>query len=447
MKRARILSFLLSAALLPLASPAAVDVGGALDSLTAFSSGDPLLSQTGRLTLWMGAAVGERTDFYLQAGARLSTDDPLFVADLDRLFLKGGYPTGMGAGPAILKLTLGRDVVTDFSGLLLSHPLDGISIGLGYAKVSAELFLAYSGLVLKPSSRIQMSREDYRDEDLEEVYFGSKRLFGGVSIRFPELFSRQQLDLSLVFQEDLRPLLQDDLPQEGDTVEKPGRGGPLDTQYAGLGLRGSIRSNLFYDSFVYVGTGRTLNYIDTGSGYAYEFSTILSFLAGLGFRYYLEPILFSKIELALALASGDGDFSSFPEGNTTELATAFMPLSQETLGLVFTPLLSNLVRAKASYSLKPFSRLNASALRQFVGEIALLSYFRPTEGPISESGMDPGASGYYIGTEIDLSLSYRPFSDLFFDLSGGVFLPNRDIFVSGEEKPEYKVALKITLGF
>jgi len=447
MKAPKIASLLLVVVLAPLVSVSAVDVGGALDSLTEVSNGDPRFAETGRFTLWLGADLGENTDFYLQAGAQLSTDDPLFTADLDRLFLKGAYPTGKEVGAVILNLSVGRDNYSDFTGLLLNHPLDGIRIGLGYKNMSAELFLASSGLLLKPTSRIKMSREDYRDEDLDDVYLGSKRLLGGVSLQFPELFRRQQLDLSVLFQEDLRPLFQDDLPEEGDTVEQPGRGGPLDSQYVGVGLRGSIRANLFYESYFFLGIGRSLNYLDTGSGYAYNYSTILSFLAGMGARYYLEPVLFSKIELALTAASGDGDFLSFPEGNTDGTAAAFIPLSQETLGLAFTPVLSNLVRAKVSYSLKPFSRMNIPVLEQFVSELAVLSYFRPTEGPISESGVDPSAAGYYLGTEIDLSLIYRPFSDLLIDLSGGVFVPNRDIFIGGEEKPEYKVALKVTLDF
>jgi hypothetical protein len=448
MKTPKIACLLLALAFAPLASVSAVDVGGALYSVTEVSNGSPEFGETGRLTLWLSADLGENTDFYLQAGTELSTGDPLFVADVDRLFLKGAYPTGMDVGPAIFNLSFGRDNYTDFTGLLLNHPLDGIRFGLGFKNLSTELFLAFSGLVLKPSSRIVMSSEDYRDQSLDDVYLGSKRLLGGVSLQFPELFLRQQLDVSALFQEDLRPLFQDDLPEEGDTIEQPGRGGALDSQYVGVGLRGALVPNLFYNFFFYLGTGRSLNYLDTGSGYEYAYSAILSFLTGVRLRYYLEPALFSRIDIAVTVASGDGDFASFAEGNTAGYASAFVPVSQETtVGQVFTPALSNLVRARASYSFRPFSRTGIPALEQFVSELAVFSYLRPTAGPISETGIDPSAAGNYLGTEIDLRLNYRPFSDLLFNLSGGVFLPNRDIFVTDKEKPAYKVALEVTLEF
>ena len=67
MKAPKIACLLLALAFAPLASVSAVDVGGAIYSLTEVSNGSPQFGETGRLTLWLGADLGENTDFYLQA--------------------------------------------------------------------------------------------------------------------------------------------------------------------------------------------------------------------------------------------------------------------------------------------------------------------------------------------------------------------------------------------
>jgi len=38
------------------------------------------------------------------------------------------------------------------------------------------------------------------------------------------------------------------------------------------------------------------------------------------------------------------------------------------------------------------------------------------------------SSSAYLGTEADLSVAFRPFSDLAIEASGGVFLPNAALF-------------------
>jgi len=195
-------------------------------------------------------------------------------------------------------------------------------------------------------------------------------------------------------------------------------GGKLDTQYFGLTISGPILSSLFYDSFAYLGTGQS------HSGIADDYS-VLSFLGSAGLRYYMEDFLFSRMSFRFLYSSGDSDYTtSFTEGNTSGDSSNFVPISGKSTGLVFSPSLGNIFLTQLSYSLKPFSSMGNSVLKNIQLELTDVNFFRSTTGLISESGIDPASDSLYLGTEIDGTVNFRPFSDLGVSLSTGVFIPN-----------------------
>jgi len=280
--------------------------------------------------------------------------------------------------------------VSDFSALLFSDNLDGAQASWRLAKANLSLAVGFLGLQLQPVSTVSMSKTDLFDGSI----WAPPRLLEMLQVELPELLGRQSLVAAVVAQQDLRA--QDQLAAGG---------GRLSTEYLGIALRGPLAPSLYYELFGYLGTGRT---------YSYEW--ILAGLLGGVLKYYREEWLSSRAELRLLLATGDEDYtSSFIEGNTEGLATAFTTISQPELAL-FSPRLGNLVLAEASYSLKPAAFLQTLLKASF--------FLRPTLGRISDSQVDPAlSSSLYLGTELDASARFRLSSDLGLAFTAGMFLP------------------------
>ena len=280
---------------------------------------------------------------------------------------------------------------------------------------------------------------------------------------FPEIITRQDLKFSLVAQEDLRPLIETGraaedklLIEEGEEDFSPGKGGPVDTQYVGIGLSGAISNIVYYNSFFYLGTGRMLSYLDdssSGTGSSYQYTQISSFLTGAGIRLFFKQFLLSRIALDFVYASGDGDqnATSIIEGNVEGSYGTFTPIAGSPASLVFIPEPSNIMYGQISYSLKPLSQGKSSALQTLQTMLLITPYFRSAEGPISEPSVDPGPAnnGPYLGTEIDAIINLRPFSDLGIGLQGGIFLPTKTtgIFVAGSDTLRLLAKLNISFSF
>jgi hypothetical protein len=300
----------------------------------------------------------------------------------------------------------------------------------------------FSGLVLKPSSLILMSRSDTTDQSDHGVILAAPRLIEKLEVLFPNLLPRQDLTISVLAQQDFRPsgsLIQADEPQPFVTGLSGGR---LTSEYFGVGISGAIISSLYYDAFFYYSLGSTLSYVaDSASvtGSSYQYKAIQAFLGGIGLRYYNEALLSSRAELRAVISSGDADNTSYQEGNTAGASTIFVPISQETLGLAFQPQLGNLLMITASYSVKPVNALQLMLKGQ--------AYLRPTTGGISALGIDSASSDLYLGTEVDGVANFRPFSDLGLALSLGCFLPNGSAFTGRASLPLLAGRLEVSLSF
>ncbi len=395
-----------------------IDFGGIIDEATTLSSTIPAyFYQKDKLSLWLDAPFSEQLSLSLQGSYTYSIDRPYFF-DLDFLKLEG-------RGISFFNFTLGRFRASDFTGYILDHNLDGLQLGLNLPFANVSVTFGYTGLLFKQSSTVLISQADSGDAANADAILSPPRLAGMVDIFFPEPFLRQDINLTYLFQVDLRP--EDNLTRAGETAASS-KGGRLNTHYFGLGLSGPIVLPLYYDTFFYLGTGTTLSYLPdaaSGTGSSYQYATILSYLFGGGLRLYLEEALFSRIELKSIFSSGDADYnSSFLEGNTSGLANMFIPVSRPDLSVVFTPQLGNIFLVELSYSLKPLSRTGYSALENMQTMLKAVTFFRPTTGPISEPEIDSTSKALYLGTEIDGIVNFRPFSDLGIALSVGVFIPN-----------------------
>jgi hypothetical protein len=310
----------------------------------------------------------------------------------------------------------------------LDAAVDGVQVSWRGPRLNASLAAAFTGLQLTPVSPVSMSWADINTTSL----LAPPRLLELLELRFPELFKRQDLLVSVLAQQDLRS--QAVLLQAGDTVEVAGQGGRLSTEYLGVALRGPLGSLFYYDAFAYLGTGRMLSYIDG----AYSYEWMLTALGGGGVRYFREQWLHSRAELRFLLASGDADFADFFEGNRDGLATTFVTISRQDLALLFSPRLGNLALLSLSYSVKPLEMLQTG--------LSATLFLRPTAGPISDSRIDPASDSIYLGSEIDATANLRPFSDLGTALSLGLFMPG-GAFRASEQDPQFRGKLEISLSF
>jgi hypothetical protein len=399
----------------------AIDWGGTVDNRTTptFFLGPKTANivQEDKLALWVDANLGTNLNLLVQGSYTYSNERLLFI-NLDLAKIEGQFLVGKQRS-SLFRFTAGRFPLAEFTGRVLNASVDGFRGGWSSSLLNATAAVAFTGLQIgpqieNPSGPLELAPESpvsmtWADEQSASVW-APPRLIELVELHFPELLSRQDLRIVLVAQQDLRG--QDTLNQEGDSVTTLGSGGLLHSVYLGLGIEGPLPAGLYYDLFSYVETGKTMSPIG-GIGGFYEYSWMLSVLAGGGLRYYIEDRLASRAELRFIFASGDSDYTfQFTEGNTEGLATTFVPISLSDIALEYSPRIGNLSVIELGYSLKPVDILQTG--------ITGYVFLRPTSGTIS----DTRASGnsLYLGSEIDATARLRLLSDLGAALSLGLYI-------------------------
>ncbi len=468
MKRFLGLTFLMC---LAAAGPAAaVDFGGSVYNETSLLKEgiDPLgVGQKNVVSVWFNTGTHNPVTFHIGGyysflhnyRAEGTVTPPLSYPYLFNLYdfrLTGTFKRP-DESPSIFAFEFGRYSSSDFTGRMFEHTLDGLRFGFTYPFAELRVEAGFTGLHLKPSSSVFISKLDYNDLRIDSVILGPKRIVGLAEAAFPALFQRYTLSLAAMFQEDLRFLFQKaDTPvdqtilTEGTTTYTPARGGLIDTQYFMLGFSGPILGGFFFDVYGTLNTGRTLSWVDSDNDETsdvYQYKPVLGVLAGIDFKYYNENLLYSAAKLGFLFSSGDGDSTSYLEGNRAGLATTFIPVSVEPVGLVFTPRLGNLFYLRGSYSLKPLSFLKAEMGKRFQTKLDFFMFFRSSDAPISEAGVDPAATSLYLGTEADLTLNYRLFSDVGMSLAAGLFFPSKNVFVADRQGVWFTGTLTATINW
>jgi len=405
------LAVVLATAALP---AVAIDWGATLDTrstLTVAASDPPplILLQENRLALWLEADFGAAGSLFAQGSWSLDrgrdwtyTASPFgswfprgsdtvtasrdWLVDLDAL----RYEARLFS---MLNLSVGRFGMADFSRYILADTLDGLEITLNQPWSILSAYVGTSALRFIPNTTILMSGNDASDASDPDKLLAPPRLVVGLQALSPEIFLRQDLTVSLLFQQDLRS----QVIQEGEELQFPGGlvDGPLHTQYFGLGLSGPIVPGLYYSLYGYLGTGSALEYLadaDSGTGFSYQRQALLGGFGALELAYYLPQAARSRIALSVLYSQ------------------ALVPISQPTFTVLYSPRFGDIMTADLSYSVKPFSGSPRLWLRELQGELTVATYLRTD---VLE----------YAGTEIDAAVNYRPFSDLGLALILGTYLP------------------------
>jgi hypothetical protein len=447
-KRLRFVIFLLIALVVVAGQAAAIDFGFQLGSVTEVDTRqDDEWFNSETLAAWLTHEFSQALSFQGQASYTFTTERP-FLVDLDVLYLDGDT----AAGEAMrLGGRIGRFQVREATGYVFDHRLDGGRFSISGRRSELTMATGYTGLLLKPTADLNMSRLDVIDEDDDDVVLAPSRLVGVAEWAFPEIVPSQNLTVSLVFQEDLRG--EDDLVDEGTTEQQPGGGGRVDTQYTGVRFDGAIIGELFYSVFGVFQTGQTLSYVeddDSATGFSYRYKPIFAGAGGAGVRYYNREVLSSRGGLNLLFGTGDDDHQSVVEGNTEDASNLFLPISGDTVGHVFQSGLGNTFSVHGFYSLKPLANAEARTVRELQVGLDGFAFFRLVEGPVPADGVRPAGEGSYLGSEIDASVNYRPFSDLGISLIGGVFFPNGaddGPIAEADQDPAFAMKLEASFSF
>jgi len=418
---------------------AAFDWGGDLDNsttLTFYSNPFSLdVEQENRLAFWLEADFAAAGSLFAEASYTFALDRYMLF-DLDAL----RYEARLFS---ILQLSAGRVEMRDFSGTVLADTLDGLHLAVNLPWSVISVYAGTSALRFLPSTTIVMSEDDAADVTQDALLdpgdvarlaaLAPPRVFEGVEALFPELFLRQDLTVSVLLQQDLR------------TAARLSQGGRLFTEYYGIGLSGPILPALYYSLFGYLETGRVLSYA-AGDGASFT-ETLIGGITGLRLSYYMRSVLSSRLSLEGIFASGDPDYAGYYVGAGSGSTSQFVPISQPTLALLFSPQLRNLVLTDLSYSLKPLAQSRKLWLRELQGELKVAAFLRPTAGPIPAAGLNRSSEALYLGTEIDATANYRPFSDLGLALTFGLFLPNGSAFTGEYAEPMYGGRFELSFSF
>ncbi|MFW6260111.1 MAG: hypothetical protein ACOC6J_00870 [Spirochaetota bacterium] len=425
------------------ATAGAFDWGGYLDNTTGYASpppgGEAIDSLIQRLEggLWLEQPIGSWT---LDAQGILRwtpADSPKLLADLDRLTLSADV-IATEAGAATFGFTVGRGGYTDATGHVLNHTLDGVKLLVNMQRSSFGFAAGTTALVQKPANAIVISRLDATDLSDGTKLFAPPKLIADFQYRMLEFFAGQHLTVAATVQEDLRP--RDQLTEVGTEIADPDAGGRLDTQYVTLKSNGPIGPGIFQTTYYTLNSGRRLEYVDdadSGTGFSYQYRPVLAHLAGAELTWFLPQTLNSRARLFGQFSTGDAD--------GTDWSQRFVPLAPVAYSDVFSLQPGNSAHLGVSYSLRPLVALGSDVLQT---ELASVFYFRSTgSGRVSEPAVDASTTGAFVGSDINLTVTAVPFSDLRLVLKGGMFVPNQAVMNADNKTVDYQTSLQGVLRF
>ena len=182
---------------------------------------------------------------------------------------------------------------------------------------------------------------------------------------------------------------------------------------------------------------------DSATGWSYQYVPVSSCMTGVSIDYFRPTWLSSAFTFRVVYASGDSDWASAVEGNTSGSSTQFLPVTKTPLGAVFSPALSNLVVTELGGSVKPLAK------ERLQTGMKIFTFFRPTKAPIDVNGLNAGGTSSWLGFETDMYGMYRMSSDLGLSLTTGLFFPGvapSGAFDSSGASVRYFEQLAIVLG-
>lgn len=374
--------------------------GGFIDTSSELKiSDDSDFQQEIDAGLWLKTHFSEQASFEAEASYQFDSDR-YFFADIKRMVFTGTHP----GKTSFFNYRIGRFAFSDFSNYVLAHTLDGVELTFGFPWGTITTEVGYSGLNFIPNSNILITQSDigvHASAASHGYELAPPKIVEQLQVKLSQLWLQQDITLSLIAQQDMQT--------ESNLLTADDR---ISTEYFGIEASGSSAEDLYHQVYGF------LNY---GHG---AYNTVATLIGG-ELSYYMKERNFSRLRLSALYSSGDPKQKLYYGGyEGSGYSSHFIPIShRKQFGVVFSPNPGNITVGSVSYSVKPISRSPASQGELQI-ELTAMSFFRNTTGAISKSGVSGTSDGRYLGSEADIRLNLRPFSDLGISLSGGLFMPN-----------------------
>ena len=401
------------------------DWGGQLENTTQASGlleevDDSDITQSDKVTLWVKAEISPDMKFYANGGYqyKYTDEEHEYLPLLSAFYLSGSSDIR----DKNLDYTLGRFRFADSKGKILNSLADGVKLSFPVGPVPLKLGVGYTGLVFIDSSDIELTAADAYESSDDDALWAPPRLVQFVSGRYNDLPGGAGLFFSLVAQEDFRTedFIEDYVPGTGQ----------YHTQYGLIGLDGRITPELFFSVSGTLQTGQYI--IPDPSESVYQIGGMVM----TSLEYYANCKYTPVISVEAVYASGDTWGKMFSADEDTFYS--FIPISTSSKGLVYGAKLTNLIYGDLGISVKPHDTVQVA--------LSAITFLRGVDGPVSDSSLTEESGGdAYLGEEVDLTINWRPFSDLGMSLSSGVFFPNSSLY--DIDDPQYKVSGFLSFSF
>ena len=295
---------------------------------------------------------------------------------------------------------------------------------------------------------------------LNKMRYGASlygRIFTGFSFELHEI-AYQNFGLYLTANVDLIPrdyiVTYPSLLSQKDNTS----GGRYTSFYFNFNVNGRIIKNLYYNFDGIYETGFNSTIFDDGTKVYYSDRLINTFYISHKIFYLIDSFINPRIELGFVYAHGDEDavYTNDTVQNKAGQDNGFRSICRGSIGYAADIQTTNIVAINLSGSIKPLNSLKKGTFSRFYIKNDIIFILRPvikgatfykekeeyTESNSKSSSYDK----VYLGTEADMDIIYKVFSDFNIELQGGIFIPNSLIY-DGSSSVFWKVGLGVSVSF
>jgi hypothetical protein len=274
------------------------------------------------------------------------------------------------------------------------------------------------------------------DSDTDREYFGGSLEYRGFASHRPYVYFLAQRDNNgdelAVFAGPLLPI-----PTRFD----------YDSNYLGLGVRGSISASLRYraEGIYEFGEGLSNSFSPFGIPVTQTEEDIDAWAGIAGLTWLLRDEADTRLDLEVIAASGDDDrldsANTFGGNRSGTRDEAFNALGYANTGLALAPDISNLLSLRLGVSTYPL--LSVRGLERLrLGVNGFIFAKLDDEAPLDIATTDDS----FLGGEIDVYVDWRVASDVSAQVRYGLFLPG-DAIPDGQDNPRHFIYAGLSYAF
>lgn len=309
-----------------------------------------------------------------------------------------------------INASLGRKFFLIGTGLVFNGRGDGGEFNLYTRYIDIMIFGAYTGLLSKTYNPYRFSSAEFDDK--------GKRIFSGGTLS--KSIYNQTIYLLCLYQIDKSDNM--------DNTTYPNPKSKYNSQYYGLGLKGTIGDAFYYGEYI---VERGSSYINSTT--QTQKKDVNAMAAIVGINYFFNVKLNPVLLLNYAYGSGDSDRENTksPIGNMNNEDKGFIYYGVFSGGYALRPYLSNIHIYQAGFTITPFDNFKSDMVRR-INLIAKYSNYQKDRANAPINAGEASNTKKDIGHGVDFSLRWKIYSDFAVYMNFGLFIPG------GAYSPEEK---------